>query len=175
GWHGHELFASLSRGFRAPAVVEIGCADPAAACPLPFALGPDPALRPVVATTSELGWRYHASHPSLEASANVYSTRVRDDIFFIASSVTGGYFQNIGGTRRNGLELALQWTAPSGLRVYANYGYTVATYQTTAVLASRYVSFGTYAPNPTLPGAPIQRWVTPGLPRHLQLSVSTDF
>src|SRR5206468_476275 len=60
GWHGHELFASLSRGFRAPAVVEIGCADPAAACPLPFALGPDPALRPVVATTSELGWRYHA-------------------------------------------------------------------------------------------------------------------
>jgi len=271
GWHGHELFASLSRGFRAPAVVEIGCADPAAACPLPFALGPDPALRPVVATTSELGWRYHASHPSLEASANVYSTRVRDDIFFIASSVTGGYFQNIGGTRRNGLELALQWTAPSGLRVYANYGYTVATYQTTAVLATtrdpagetvrpgdvlplvpdhranagisfpvtgratccrpsiragidaryvgrqwlrgdeanatrrlseyavadasltidwrefelrgmvrnvldrRYVSFGTYAPNPTLPGAPIQRWVTPGLPRHLQLSVSTDF
>jgi len=43
------------------------------------------------------------------------------------------------------------------------------------VLDRRYVSFGTYAPNPTLPGAPIQRWVTPGLPRHLQLSVSTDF
>src|SRR6266487_6898713 len=33
---GHEVFASVSRGFRAPAVVEIGCSDPAAACPLPL-------------------------------------------------------------------------------------------------------------------------------------------
>src|SRR5207302_1397172 len=56
----HELFASVSRGFRAPAVVELGCADPQAACPLPFALGPDPALKPVVATTYELGWRARA-------------------------------------------------------------------------------------------------------------------
>src|SRR3989442_971963 len=99
-----------------------------------FALGPDPALRPVVATTSELGWRYHASHPNLEASANVYSTRVRDDIFFIASSVTGGYFQNIGGTRRNGLELAPQRTAPRGPRAYPTYGYTGAPDQTTPLL-----------------------------------------
>src|SRR5205823_5441881 len=55
---GHELYASLSRGFRAPALVEIGCADPAAACPLPFALGADPALQPVDATTYETGWHF---------------------------------------------------------------------------------------------------------------------
>src|SRR5213594_94870 len=53
GGGGHEVFASVSRGFRAPAVVELACADPQAACPLPFALGPDPALKPVVATRSE--------------------------------------------------------------------------------------------------------------------------
>src|SRR6266545_4035503 len=74
---------------------------------LDVALGPDPTLKPVVATTSELGWRYRAARGRLDASANVYWTDVRDDIFFIASTVTGGYFQNIGATRRSGLELAL--------------------------------------------------------------------
>jgi iron complex outermembrane receptor protein len=266
---GHEVSASLSRGFRAPALVEIGCADPAAACPLPFALGPDPALKPVVATTCELGWRYHAPHGRLDASADVYRTDVRDDIFFIASTVTGGYFQNIGATRRSGLELALQGAGPAGLRWYANYGYTTATFETTAQLATtrdsagetvapgdalpmvprhrvnagaaipvrlapdgpslqagldagyvgrqwlrgdeanatrrlsdyavadasltlnwrelelrvmvrnlfdrRYFNFGTFAQDPTAPGTPVERWLTPGVPRSVQLSLSADF
>jgi outer membrane receptor protein involved in Fe transport len=276
GARGHELFGSVSRGFRAPAVVELGCADPQAACPLPFALGPDPALRPVVANTYELGWHYRAPHAGLDASADAYRTDVRDDIFFIASTVTGGYFQNIGATRRQGLELALQWTGSTGARAYANYGYTHATLETTARLATtrdsagetvtpgdvlpmvpgtrinaglavplvaphgvasggesrpslvagldgryvgrqwlrgdednatsrlsdyaiadlsltlawrelelrctlgnlfsrRYYSFGTFAENPTAPGTPVQRWLTPGPPRHLLVSVSADF
>ena len=269
---GHDVFASLSRGFRAPAVVELGCADPQAACPLPFALGPDPALQPVVATTYELGWHYHAIHGGLDLSADAYRTDVRDDIFFIASTVTGGYFQNIGATRRQGLELGLQWLGSTGARAYANYGYTRATFETTATLATtrdstgetvtpgdalpmvpdarinaglavplvnppgaasgpslvagldarlvghqwlrgdednattrlsdyavadlsltlawrelelrctvgnlfarRYYSFGTFAENPTAPGTPVQRWLTPGPPRHVQVSLSTDF
>ncbi len=271
GGGGHGLFASVSRGFRAPAVVELACADPQAACPLPFALGPDPVLKPVVATTYELGWHYHAPapHARLDASANVYRTDVRDDIFFIASSVTGGYFQNIGATRRGGLELALSWLGPAGLRLYANYGYTAATFRTTATLATtrdpagetvtpgdalplvpdhrvnagvsipvitgsrgpslsagldaryvgrqwlrgdeanatrrladygvadasvtltwrelelramvrnvlgrRYFTFGTFAENPTVAGTPVQRWLTPGVPRSVQVSLSTDF
>src|SRR6266511_908295 len=69
GGRGHELSASVSRGFRAPAIVELACADPQAACPLPFALGPDPTLKPVVATTYELGWRYRAARGRLDASA----------------------------------------------------------------------------------------------------------
>ncbi len=241
GGRGHEVFASVSRGFRAPAIVELACADPQAACPLPFALGPDPALQPVVATTYELGWRVRAS---------------------------GG----LGATRRSGVELALQWLGPAGARAYANYGYTRATFETTATLATtrdtagetvtpgdelpmvpdhrvnagvavpmlrprgsatgvalmaaldaRYVgrqwlrgdednvtrrlsdyavadlsltltwrdlelrgavrnlfdrrvfNFGTFAENPTAPGTPVQRWLTPGLPRHVQVSVNADF
>jgi iron complex outermembrane recepter protein len=266
-----ELFTSVSRGFRAPAVVELACADPAAACPLPFALGPDPALKPVVATTYELGWRARLPRRRLDASADVYRTDVRDDIFFIASTVTGGYFQNIRATRRSGVEVALQWSGRGGARAYANYGYTRATFRTTALLATtrdtagetvrpgdalplvpdhrvnagvavplvtarnasglslaaaldgryvgrqwlrgdeenatrrlsdyavadlsltagwrelelrcavgnlldrRYVNFGTFAENPTAPGAPVQRWLTPGLPRHVQVSLSRDF
>src|SRR2546430_26584 len=50
GAAGLEVYASWSAGFRTPALVEIACSDPTAACPLPFALGPDPALRPVLAT-----------------------------------------------------------------------------------------------------------------------------
>jgi len=274
GGGGHEVFASVSRGFRAPAIVELACADPQAACPLPFALGPDPALKPVVATTYELGWRVRApaGRGRIDASADVYRTDVRDDIFFIASTVTGGYFQNIDATRRSGVELALQWLGPAGVRAYANYGYTRASFESTATLATtrdtagetvtpgdelpmvpdhrvnvglavpilrppapetgvallaaldaRYVgrqwlrgdeenvtrrlsdyaiadlsltltwrdfelrgamrnlfdrhafTFGTFAENATAPGSPVQRWLTPALPRHVQVSLSTDF
>src|SRR5216110_1211951 len=159
---GHEVFASASRGFRAPAVVELGCADPQAACPLPFALGPDPALRPVVATTYELGWRARApsGRGGVDASADVYRTDVRDDIFFIASTVTGGYFQNIGATRRSGVELALQWRGAVGERAYANYGYTRASFETTANLATTRDPAGeTVTPGDELPMVPGHRVV----------------
>lgn len=263
---GHEVYASLSRGFRTPAVVEIACSDSTAACPLPFALGPDPALRPVIATTYELGWRVQPARPGVSASADAYRTDVRDDIFFVAPTATTGYFQNIGATRRAGVEASLQWSSPRGARAYANYGYTAATFQTSAVLSTgrppgnetvtpddrlpmvpahrgnagltvplrgevrlrvdaryvgpqylrgdeqnvearlpdytvvdaalsaeldggrydlrimmpnvfdhAYVTFGTFAANPTLPGAPVQRFVTPGMPRHVLVSISADF
>src|SRR5437870_4893909 len=138
---GHELFWSVSRGFRAPALVEIGCADPAAACPLPFALGPDPALRPVVATTYETGWRFRSRTGRVDVTADVYWTHVRDDIFFVAATLTAGYFQNIGATRRAGLELGAQWASrpgegSGGLRLYANYAYTAATFRSRADLAT---------------------------------------
>jgi outer membrane receptor protein involved in Fe transport len=268
GGRGHEVLASLSRGFRAPAVVEIACADPETGCPLPSALGSDPALNPVVATTAEVGWHYRAPAGGLDLSANLYRTDVRNDIFFIASSITHGYFQNIDATRRSGAELAFEWLGPTGLRLYANYAYTSATFQTTARLATardttgetvmpgdrlplvpnnrvhgglavpvltgsggpslragvdlrwvgrqwlrgdeanatsqladytvadasltvswrtlelramvhnvldrRYFNFGTYAQDPTVPGQPVTRWLTPGVPRSLQVSLSAD-
>src|SRR5438270_40432 len=87
---GHELFWSVSRGFRAPALVEIGCADPAAACPLPFALGPDPALRPVIATTYESGWHFRGPGGHGDLSADAFWADVSDDIFFVASTLTAG-------------------------------------------------------------------------------------
>jgi outer membrane receptor protein involved in Fe transport len=39
----------------------------------------------------------------------------------------------------------------------------------------RVYTFGTFAENPTAPGTPVQRWLTPGPPRHVQVSLSTDF
>ena len=43
------------------------------------------------------------------------------------------------------------------------------------VFDRRYASFGTFAENPLAAGTPVQRFLTPGLPRHVQLSVSADF
>ena len=269
---GHTAYVAVSRGFRTPALLEIGCADPNAACPLPFALGSDPPLRPVVATTYEVGWHYgHHTH-GLEASANVFRTDVTDDIFFVASSATAGYFQNLPSTSRGGVELSAQWSGRSGFLAYVNFGYTRASFETVAQLATtrdslgetvdpgdqfpmvpdyranvgvslpvrtppgaccgpaisvgvdgryvghqwlhgdeanvtsplptytvfdasvsvtwhdiemrimvqnifdnHYANFGTYAENPTIPGDPVQRWYTPGLPRNFEISLSRDF
>ena len=54
GW-GTSLYTSVGQSFRAPAVIELACADPENPCPLPFALGDDPPLDRVVATSYELG------------------------------------------------------------------------------------------------------------------------
>jgi outer membrane receptor protein involved in Fe transport len=265
GWRNQEVYASVSRGFRPAALVEIACSDPAAACPLPFALGPDPALRPVVATTYELGWQLLRTAAGLSAGADVYRTDVRDDIFFVAPTATTGYFQNIAASRRAGIEASLRWASHGGVQLYTNYGYTAATFETTAVLSTGrppgnetvtpgdrlpmvpahrfnvglsvpafkdvlrlrmdaryvgrqylrgdeanvaarlpdyavadasleanvgrygvrvmvpnvfdhgYVTFGTFAANPTIAGDPVQRFVTPGMPQHLLVSVSGDF
>lgn len=43
------------------------------------------------------------------------------------------------------------------------------------VFNHRYVTFGTFAQNPTVTGSPIQRFLTPGQPRHLLASLSVDF
>ncbi|HVH09418.1 MAG TPA: hypothetical protein VM736_06450, partial [Gemmatimonadales bacterium] len=42
------------------------------------------------------------------------------------------------------------------------------------VFNRRYFTFGTFAANPSVAGTPVERWVTPGLPRHVQISVSTE-
>lgn len=133
--YGAEAYLSAGQSFRAPAVIELACADPDEPCPLPFALGDDPPLDPVVATTVEAGGRYRAGTISLEAS--VYRTWLQDDIFLFPyededepeGSTIDGYFGNLGDTRREGVELAAAWVPASGVALHATYGYTSATFQ----------------------------------------------
>jgi outer membrane receptor protein involved in Fe transport len=116
-------------------VIELACADPQEPCPLPFALGDDPPLAPVVATTWETGGQMLLG-PAL-LSASVYRTAVRNDIFLFPYSQDGepegssidGYFANIPRTRREGIELASQMQLFGTLSLFANYAYTRATYQ----------------------------------------------
>jgi iron complex outermembrane recepter protein len=133
---GASVYGSIGQSFRAPAILELACADETAACPLPFALGDDPPLDPVVATTFELGGQI-VRGPAI-VSASVYRTNVRDDISFIQSetAVFEGFFDNIGDTRREGVELGVQVLPVEELSLYANYAFTRATFRDAAEIFS---------------------------------------
>ncbi len=142
-----SVYASVGASFRAPAILELGCADPGAACPLPFALGDDPALRPVRATTYEAGARL--ARGSLQLDGSLYLSAVRDEIFFISSpqSIMSGYFTNLPRTRRAGVELSAQGGAGDDFSWYLNYAYTHATFQSAVDIFSQR-SDSDFAANP---------------------------
>lgn len=128
-------YVSVGSGFRAPAALELACASPDAPCPLPFSLGADPALAPVVAWNYETGLDWNPwSDATVELSA--YRTDVQHEIVFVTSRAAAGYFQNIGRTRREGLETSAHVTLPGRVRLAASYALLDATYQSAAVLAS---------------------------------------
>src|SRR5438128_1187197 len=177
---GHEMSASASRGFRAPAVVEIGCADSLAACPLPFALGPDPALpattRAPNGETSEPGdalplvpnhrVNAGAALPVFTLSSGP-SLRAALDARYVGRQWLRGDEANATGRLSDyavaDASLTLGWRELELRAMVRN------------VLDHRYFNFGTFAENPTEPGTPVQRWLTPGVPRSVQVSLSTDF
>ncbi len=125
---GLTAYASYNEGMRAPTAAELTCADPAAPCKLPNSFLADPPLKKVVAKTVELGLRGKAGETSWSAAA--YRTDLDDDIQFVSSggAINAGFFQNVGRTRRQGLELtgATKW---GGLGVVARYSWIAATYR----------------------------------------------
>ena len=62
-------------------------------------------------------------------------TNVRDDIFGVATSLSTGYFQNIGGTRRQGVEFGLHYQQQR-CSVFLNYSYVAATFESALLLPS---------------------------------------
>jgi len=121
-------YATYNEGMRTPTAIELACADPAAPCSLPNDFLADPALKPVISKTFEVGARGRVGETT-SWSAALYSTTLTDDIQFISSAAsTQGYFQNVGKTRRQGLELAGR-TKFGLLAVSANYSYVDATYR----------------------------------------------
>jgi iron complex outermembrane recepter protein len=131
------FYASYAEGFRAPAFLELTCAGPGAVCPgLQAGVAPDPPLKPVKTTTYEVGARARLL-PWLDADISGYWTDVRDDIFSVSpSGTTGVFFQNVGRTRRQGVEVGLRGRLGKLLEGYLNYAYTRATFQDRADLAT---------------------------------------
>lgn len=130
-----RAYVSTGSAFRAPAALELACASPEAPCPLPFSLGADPPLRPVVAWSSETGldWSPRAG-ASITLSA--YHTSVHDEIAFVTSATAAGYFRNIARTSRTGIETTFAWPLVAGLRTFGSYTLLDAAYESTATLAS---------------------------------------
>lgn len=133
---GIRLYASAGSAFRAPAALELACASAQATCPLPFSLGADPPLRPVVAWTYEAGGGWSGTDGAT-LTVSAYHTDVRDEIVFVSAERAAGYFQNVPRTRRRGIESAFAVPLPAaGLRVFGSYAFVDATYRSTALLAS---------------------------------------
>jgi Fe(3+) dicitrate transport protein len=85
-------------------------------------------LQPEVAKTAEFGARYRG--PALHAEATVYQLRFDNQIIQVPGLVPPT-FRNIGATRHEGIETAVDYRfardgALRGLDVYANYSYTKA-------------------------------------------------
>jgi iron complex outermembrane recepter protein len=131
------VFASYAEAFRAPAFLELTCAGPGAVCPgLQVGAAPDPRLRPVVARTYELGVRARPLD-RVETDVTGFWTNVEDDIFSASpAGTTGVFFQNVGRTRRQGVEVSVRaWTATT-VEARVSYTFTRATFQDRAELAT---------------------------------------
>ena len=100
-------YLNYNEGMRAPTAIELTCADPNAPCKLPNNFLADPALKAIVARTFEFGGRGHVGADATWSAA-IFRTDLRDDLQFVSSNgvaINAGYFQNVGTTRRQGLEL----------------------------------------------------------------------
>ncbi|HLZ74384.1 TonB-dependent receptor [Phenylobacterium sp.] len=124
---GTGIFGGYSQSMRAPTSIELSCADPNSPCALPTGFNGDPDLKAVTARTFELGAR-GTLFGRLAWNAAAYDSRLRNDIQFISTSTTFGYFFNVGDTERRGFELGAQ-TELERLTLSANYGYVQAAYR----------------------------------------------
>jgi iron complex outermembrane recepter protein len=137
---GFSVYGSWGQSFRTPAVIENACSDPEQACPLPFALGDDPPLKPVKASTFETGATYASER--VYAGVSAYYTNVSNDIFVTPNpnapggSTIAGYFINLDKTRRKGIEVSTRYLWPAGHSVYLNYAHTLATFESPAEIFS---------------------------------------
>ena len=169
---GLSVYASYAEANRAPTPAELSCASAASPCSLANFFVGDPDLKQVVAHTIEAGLRGQF-HPWTDAALawNVayFHTDLDDDILFVNSPIAGrGFFQNVGATRRQGVDVSARLTT-GRLLAYASYSYIDATFQS-GFIASSEDNPGADA-NGNIQVRPGDR--LPGIPQHLvKLGVS---
>ena len=149
-------YAAFNTGFRAPAALELSCADASAPCALPFALGADPPLEPVTVRDYETGFDYEPK-PRTNLDVVGFVDDVHNDILFVQPTATTGFFQNVSHTRRAGVETSGALGLPAGVRLYGSYAYVAATYQTTVQLASAVDNEPATEPGDHFPDSPQHR------------------
>lgn len=160
------LYGDYAESNRAPTPAELTCNDPSAPCSLANFFTGDPALKQVVGRTWELGLRGHfAPYDGARIDWNVsgFRTELSDDIIFAQSAILGtGYFQNVGDTRRQGVDTGLRLTSARWL-AWLDYSYTDATFQSSFIESSPYNPGANAAGNIMVnPGDRM-----PGIPAHL--------
>jgi iron complex outermembrane recepter protein len=159
-----SVYASYSESNRAPTPAELSCASPASPCSLANFFTGDPGLKQVVGHTIEAGFRGVLTPPlpnaKLDWNISLFHTNLDDDIAFVQSVVLGrGFFQNVGATRRQGVDAGLHFHNDRWM-AYLDYSYTDATFQSTFIESSPLNPFAdvngniTVTPGNHLPGVP---------------------
>jgi Fe(3+) dicitrate transport protein len=152
-----NLYVNWAKGTRTPSVIELGCAfddtpTPTGSgalaprsmaenrqCTLPTTLSGDPYLNQIKATTYDVGMRgtfenYYGLE-NIQWNLGAYQTDLNDDIYFVTLGNGQGFFDNIGKTRRRGLEAGLSGKKDKwGFAL--NYGLTDATFQDNFLMIS---------------------------------------
>jgi iron complex outermembrane receptor protein len=168
-------YAGYSTTNRAPTASEIECSDPLLPCLLPANLAGDPPnLRQVIAHTYEVGLRGRVTSAGgmdgvLTWNVGGFRTNLDDDIYAISTTLSTGFFQNIGSTRRQGAQAELTYTWSRGA-AYASYNYVDATFQSAFTLSAPSNPFRDQAGNIQVePGDHL-----PGIPKH-RIKVGADY
>ena len=142
----YTTYASYSESNRAPTSIELGCSNPEISCTLPTQMADDPPLDDIVSKTYEVGASGRLTG-DIKWNAAIYHAMNHDDIHFINQNAQNGlgYFDNVGRTRRDGLDLGLSGKGLFGLDLFGqgskfswsgSYGYVNATYDSDLTLVS---------------------------------------
>ena len=131
--------AFYSEGYRAPAFLELTCADPGSPCVgLQAGVAPDTGkgdLRPVRSRSYEVGV---SATPvdGFTLAVSAFRIDLRDDIYSVRpEATTSVYFQNVGDTRRQGLEVAGRLERGI-LGVTASYAFVKSTFESEVLIAT---------------------------------------
>jgi iron complex outermembrane recepter protein len=141
------FYFTFAQGMRAPAFLELTCASPGTVCPgLQAGVAPDPPLEAVRASHYEIGARLEP-RPWLGLELAAFRTDLADDIFSISpTGTTGLFFQNVGRTRRQGLEASGRASLARRWDLRLSYTYTEATFQDDVDLATPRLTSGCVTP-----------------------------
>ena len=164
---GLTVYASYADANRAPTPAELTCSNAASPCSLANFFTGDPNLQQVVSHTIEAGVRGQfrpLEGTTVTSSIAYYRSTLNNDILFVNSPIQGrAFFQNVGTTMRQGVDLSLQAKTDRLLAWFA-YSYIDATFQT-GFTASSENNPGTDAigniqvqPGNHLPGIPSNLW-----------------
>lgn len=131
------LYASYGESARSPSPVELACASEDAPCNLPNAFLADPPLDQVVAKSVEAGLR-GISKQGLRWHVGGFHTTNNNDILFQTTGgpqANVGFFDNVGDTRRAGIELSLSQRLPL-LHWFVEYSLVEATFADSFIVNS---------------------------------------
>ena len=133
-----NFYGSYSESTRAPTIIELACSDPENECRLPNAFLADPHLEQVVAKSFEVGARGEILD-DINWNLTFFHTINENDIIFQSTGGATsniGFFDNIGDTRRLGVEFNLRGKFWERVDWYTNYSFIEASFQDSFTISS---------------------------------------